>query len=232
LTLIGDDRTLLEIGPFDRPLVRGRQVRYLDALHTEALRERAALLPGRHPENVPTIHHVGGLEVVPDRFAAVLSSHAIEHQPDLLKHLQAVEAVLESGGADFVIIPDKRYCFDHFLAESTIAGVLGAYHERRTRHTLQSVVEHRALTTHNDTLRHWRGDHGTPRYGRLALALDEYHAADGSYIDVHAWYFTPESFRRILRQLRRLDLTGFEAVVFDTPHGRNEFCAVLQRTRD
>jgi SAM-dependent methyltransferase len=228
LSLIGEDCDLLEIGPFDRPLKRGRNVRYLDALDTDALRARASERPGRVAERVPDIDYVGGLEDVPDRFDVVLSSHAIEHQPDLVRHLQAVEAVLRPGGVYVLIVPDRRYCFDHFLPDSTVAGVLGAYVERRTRHTLQSVIEHRALTTHNDTLRHWLGDHGTPRFGRVPLALDEYATADGAYIDVHAWYFTPESFASILRRLAKLSLTHLATQVYDTPYGRNEFCAILQ----
>lgn len=229
LKLAAASPSILEIGPFDRPLLRGDKVRYLDMIDTDGLRSRAAAIPGRDPARVPSIDHVGSLDIVDARYAALLSSHAIEHQPDLLRHLQAAERVLEPGGAFFLIIPDKRYCFDHFLAESTIAGVLGAYEERRMRHTLQSVIEHRALTTHNDTLRHWQGDHGAVREGRVAMALEQYAAAGGDYLDVHAWYFTPDSFRAILRRLGKLELLGLEATVYDTPYGRNEFCAILRK---
>ena len=71
-----------------------------------------------------------------------------------------------------------------------------AWHERRHVHALRSLIEHRALTTHNDGLRHWRGDHGTPSENvgsRFRKAVQEFEGAGLKYIDVHAWYFTPDS---------------------------------------
>ncbi len=40
----------------------------------------------------------GDLTIVNRRFHAVLSSHCIEHQPDLIRHLQHVAALLDPGG--------------------------------------------------------------------------------------------------------------------------------------
>jgi SAM-dependent methyltransferase len=233
LAFIDDDCAILEIGPFHSPLKRGPNVEYLDVLDAAQLRERAATKRG-NPAGVPDIiHHVGGLADVESRFDAVLSSHAIEHQPDLVRHLQQVERVLDPGGSYFLIIPDKRYCFDHFIAPSGVADVLQAYEERREVHTLKSVIEHRALTTHNNSLRHWQGDHGDPeraRALRVRGALDEYAGAAGGYIDVHAWYFTPPTFRSIVKDLRELGLIGLEtAGIYDPAFGRNEFCAILRR---
>lgn len=233
LLFIEDGISLLEIGPFHRPLRRGPHVEYLDMLDADALRARAAEVGG-DPAGVPDIiHHVGGLDRVDRRYDAVLSSHAIEHQPDLVAHLAQVERVLNPGGAYFLIVPDKRYCLDHFIAPSTLADVLQAHQERRTAHTLKSVVEHRALTVHNDAVRHWRGDHGDPerhQAQRARSAIQEYEAAAGGYVDVHAWYFTPPVFRLILTGLRDLGLTRLEiAGLYHTAHDRNEFCAILKK---
>ncbi|WP_442680601.1 methyltransferase domain-containing protein [Sphingomonas sp. ASY06-1R] len=233
LAFVDDDGAMLEIGPFHAPLKRGPKVEYLDVLDAAQLRERAATTRG-NPAGVPDlIHHVGSLASVESRFDAVLSSHAIEHQPDLVRHLQQVERVLNPGGGYFLIIPDKRYCFDHFIAPSSVADVLQAYEEEREVHTLKSVIEHRALTTHNDALRHWQGDHGLPeraRAIRVQAALAEYEAAAGHYIDVHAWYFTPPTFRSIVTTLREIGLIGLEiAGIYHPAFGRNEFCAILRR---
>jgi len=233
LLFIEDDISLLEIGPFCRPLKRGPKVEYLDVLDADQLRARAAKT-GANAAGVPdVIHHVGDLDLVDRSYDAVLSSHAIEHQPDLVRHLQQVERVLNPGGGYFLVIPDKRFCFDHFLADSTIADVLQAHREQRRTHTLKSVVEHRALTVHNDHRRHWAGDHGNPerdRAARIKAALGEYEAAAGRYIDVHAWYFVPSSFRSIVTSLRELGLIGLEvAGIYHTPRDRNEFCAILKK---
>src|SRR5205823_10898481 len=121
----------------------------------------AEQIPNLDPAGVPEIDFVGALSEVKDHFGLVLSCHSVEHHPDLVRHLKDVENVLDSDGVYALVIPDKRYCFDHFLPESNLAEVIAAHHELRTKHTLQKVIEHRSLTTHNFVDRHWRGDHGS-----------------------------------------------------------------------
>ena len=229
---IADGRSVLEIGPFCNPLLRGPAIAYLDVLDADQLRERAIAI-GSDPAGCPDrIDYVGGLEQVRRRFDAVISSHAIEHQPDLIHHLNEVERILEPDGQLCLIIPDKRFCLDHHIAESTIAGVLQAHREQRRLHSLASVVEHVALTTHNDSGRHWAADHGpalaADHVDRVRHAISGYQGS-GGYIDVHAWYFTPDSFRAIIDTLSALGRIGLEvAGVYDSARGCNEFCAVLR----
>lgn len=233
VAMIDDGRSVLEIGPFCDPLLSGPDIAYLDILDAEQLRARAVQI-GKDPSRCPAwIDYVGGLEQVRRRFDALISAHAIEHQPDLVHHLEQAQRILEPDGLYCLIIPDKRYCFDHYIAESTIAGVLQAYRERRRVHTMASVVEHVALTTHNVPHRHWAGDHGPvvppDRPVRVRDAMARFDAGGGDYIDVHAWYFTPDSFAAIVGDLGALGLTGFElAGLYDTARDRNEFCAVLR----
>lgn len=164
-----------------------------------------------------------------------MSSHSIEHQPDLIKHLIDVCDLLEPGGRYFLIVPDKRYCFDHYLPDTTVADIIEAHTERRRTHRIGNVIEHRALTTHNDTARHWQFDHADRDYAdniasRTRQALREFKEADGAYIDVHAWKFTPIVFRQVITQLTELGLINlFTERVYHTPHGRNEFTAVLRK---
>jgi SAM-dependent methyltransferase len=232
--LIGTTARVLEIGPFAHPMLRGSNVDHLDVLPTEGLRQRAITL-GMDPDGVPDIRWVstgGSLDCVTERYDAVVSSHAIEHQPDLVRHLQQVESVLVPRGSYYLLVPDHRYCFDHFLIPSSTAQVLGAFVEGRRSHTAASVIEHRALTTHNDPVRHWAGDHGDPtenRAERIAGALREITDAAGGYIDVHAWYFTPPSFRGIIDDLRAGGFTRFTVErMFPTRPNANEFWCILR----
>jgi SAM-dependent methyltransferase len=234
--LVPADRPALEIGPFGSPVLKGRHVRYCDVLSTEQLRERA---PGHgvDPASVPDIHYVMAncsLDDIPHRFDSILSSHAIEHQPDLVAHLQQVERRLAPEGRYFILCPDKRFCFDRNLAPSTLAEVLQAHHERRKVHTLRSVVEHRAYGVHNDPARHWDDDRPPAHDSRevdaqkVAAALREYEQAAGGYIDVHAWYFTPDSFRQLMRLLHELGLTRLQVErLYRTRRNSVEFWAVL-----
>ncbi|MFN7389804.1 hypothetical protein [Brevundimonas sp.] len=232
IALVPADASILEIGPFCQPVLTGPNVRYLDVLDAASLRVRGEAIgidTSRTPE---TIHFTNGLgEAAGQDLDILFSSHNLEHQPDLIGHLKEAAAALALGGVYVLIVPDRRYCFDHFLPDLTVARVLDAHLEARTVHTAQSVIEHRAFTCHNDTLRHWHGDHGPEpdgMDGRIDYALNELKAANGGYVDVHAWQFTPQSFESVMTTLNRLGWSPFRPLrVYDTAYGRNEFTAVL-----
>jgi hypothetical protein len=226
----------LEIGPFVNPIITGSNVEYFDVLSTENLKLRAEKI-GLESKRTPYINYVhasGDLSIIKKKYDQVVSSHLIEHQPCLVAHLNSVEKLLEKKGKYFLITPDKRYCFDHFIPETTIADVLQAYHEKRDKHTLSSVIEHRALITHNNPMRHWNADHGErPSISDLSIkitnAKDEYYQAAENYIDVHAWQFTPDNFANIIEILNHLKISNLKIDELNkTPHGRFEFTAILK----
>jgi len=224
----------LEIGPFQSPLLAGEHVRYFDRLSRAGLIERAQSM-GLPYGRVPEIDYVSAecdLTIVDRVFDVVLSSHCIEHQPDLVGHLQVVEGLLYEGGRYFALIPDKRYCLDHFVSPSSLADVLAAHHERRTKHTLRNVLGN-ALSTHNDSGRHWAGDHGVVLENfrsRYEEALASYDSSNDTYIDVHGWFFTPVTFKMIFRAIQTLDLTAFEIErLYPTRFNSNEFWVVFRK---
>ncbi|MCQ0969097.1 hypothetical protein MLD63_01440 (plasmid) [Paracoccus sp. TK19116] len=226
---------ILEIGPFDRPMVQGPHVAYFDVLDQAGLREKAAENP-RRTGTVPHIDFVsptGDLSVVEGRFAAACSAHCIEHQPDLIAHLTDLGRLLHDGGLYVLAVPDKRYCFDHFIPQSSVADAIAARGNRL--HTLSSVLNHKALATHNEVKRHWAGDHENPGYRagmtrRIAAAIDYFDNHQGEYIDAHAWRFTPQSFAEILSTLHETGYSPFAVErVHETPEGRVEFVAILRK---
>jgi SAM-dependent methyltransferase len=232
--LIPSSANVLEIGPFRDPLLRRPNVFYFDVLSQDGLIARAELI-GLDPAGVPHIDYVsptGDLSTVNRRFDVVVSSHCLEHQPDLLGHLQDVGKLLLPGGAYFLLVPDKRYCFDHFIPMSSLAEIMVAQLERRKVHTLRSMIEHRTLITHNDPHRHWQGDHGVMFENfeqRLQGALREFDDAKGGLVDVHAWYFTPDSAAAILAALQNLRLTQLSLYrTYATRYGSGEFWLILR----
>lgn len=232
LQMIDRDAKILEIGPYFTPEFVGPNVRYLDVFDAETLRAHA-LSANADPDGCPSeIHYTNGLkEAEGENFDLVFSSHAIEHQPDLVSHLIEVAAALKPGGLYWIVCPDKRYCFDHKRQASTIADVLDA--RGRTRNTRRAVIDQVVLSDHNDPVRHWRGDHddvSALERERLQWALDHIEERGDAYIDVHAWHLTPDSFRKILRTLAELKLIPFRNYrVYDTPLNSHEFMAVLGR---
>jgi SAM-dependent methyltransferase len=234
VALIPSSAEVLEIGPFCNPLLRRPNVFYFDVLPQGGLIARAKSI-GLDPTGVPHIDWVspsGDLSTVDRRFDVVVSSHCLEHQFDLVRHLQGVGKLLLPGGAYFLLVPDKRYCFDHFIPESNLAEVIVAQREGRTEHTLRSVIECRTLTTHNDPIRHWQGDHGITFENfeqRFLTALQEFDAAKGGHIDVHAWYFTPASASAILGALQNMGLSQLTVHrVYATRYGAFEFWMILR----
>jgi len=233
---IGQNKSILEIGPFFNPICKGNNVKYFDILNQEELIERAIQIDQKeHSSNVPFIEFVsktGDISTINEKFDAIVSSHVIEHQLDVIEHLKMISNLLNENGKYYLFVPDKRYCFDHFNNESTIADVIQGAHDKKEKHTLKSVIEHRALTTHNDAGRHWAGDHGdiSNNTERVKASIAEFET--GVYIDVHAWYFTDYSFQNIINTLEGLGMIDLHLEeMYPTNPGHLEFFAVLKKTK-
>jgi SAM-dependent methyltransferase len=234
LNKITSSGTVLEIGPFFKPVCIGENVEYFDIINQEQLIERAKTITTADKlKNIPFIHFIsstGDLSIINKTFDAVVSSHAIEHQLDFIDHVNKVGNLLNKNGKYYLLIPDKRYCFDHFNKESTIADILQGSIDKKTKHSLKSVIEHRALTTHNKGRKHWQGMHGkiTDISKKVKEAIAEYNAEE--YVDVHAWYFTPTSFENIVNLLNELGYINLKVEkIYPTRYKSLEFYAILQK---
>ena len=140
--------------------------------------------------------------------------------------------MLSSNGFYIIICPDKNYCFDHFIKETTIADIILMNEQKLKKHSIKSVIEHRVLTCHNDCIRHWNNDHGNQTiYDNdvsLLNAINEYKNTE--YIDVHSLQFTPSSFEKIINLLSKNNFIDLEIHrIYKTIHGSNEFYIILQK---
>ena len=205
---VGQDAKLLELGPLANPVAVGGNVAYFDVRDTQELRAYA-VSQNLDPAKVPDIQYVSetaDLTIIPDTFDMVVSSHCIEHQPDLIRHLRDVLAMLKPGGEYRMLVPDKRYCFDHYMGESDLGDVMWAHLEGRTNHTSSNLLKMRAMTTHNSPRQHWRGQHGPAmktNWAGVQSYYDQLKTRDMStYDDCHAWRFTPKSMAQILGSLQ------------------------------
>jgi hypothetical protein len=229
------ESSILEIGPLNRPLVKTPKTKYFDLHPTEELKSKAKS-EGLDPETVPDISFsdpAGNLGVINEKFNNIVSAHCIEHQPDLISHLVECSKLLTGSSSRYwLVVPDKRYCFDALIPESGIVEVVKAHEEKLTRPSIWKVIEHRALTTHNDPVLHWQNNHGVQNLDILArfnAAKSEFNNAHGKYIDVHCWQFTPKSLAIVIDALYELGLIDFKVEkVWETPENDLEFCAVLR----
>ena len=233
---IEQNHSVLEIGPFYNPVCKGANVNYFDILSQDEMIQRASEIgQNDNINNVPHIDFIsktGDLSIINKTFDAIVSSHVIEHQLDFINHLNMVSNLLKENCKYYLMVPDKRYCFDHFNNLSSIADIINATYQKQEKHTIKSVIEHRALTTHNSARRHWKGDHGdiSNNIERIKAAISEYKT--GEYIDVHAWYFTPNSFATIIETLERLNMIDLSVdKIYPTKKRTLEFLCNTQKNK-
>jgi hypothetical protein len=186
----------LEIGPFFNPLVKGKNVKYLDVLSESELIDRAKSLSASQEQinNIPYIDFVskdGSLKLVNEKFDVLVSSHNLEHQADLIGHLNEASDVLVDRGVYKMIIPNCAYCFDANLPPSKISEIVHANRVKPKTHSIAKVIEHRALTVHNHPVVHWEESKANLKEyalideSRVSSAINEFDNADGKYIDVN-----------------------------------------------
>lgn len=241
IILRGIDRTShgLEIGPSHRPIAakrHGFNVRILDHLDAAALREKYA----SHGVDVDAIEEVDYVWtgepldelVAGERFSWIIASHVIEHVPDLVGFLNACERILAPGGVLALAVPDKRYCFDCERENSSLARVIDVAQARLTNHSAGTAAEYFLKVCRKGGQIAWDDRHRgaiEPVHG-LQDALDAMaRIREGHYFDLHAWVFTPDSFRQIINDLHDLKLVRLRERHFHPTRGC-EFFVTLAKT--
>ena len=231
----------LEISPWDNPFICGDSVKYFDGADPETLRKNSEEVNrpfNSVPEKIDFISPNYDLSIIDENFDIVFSSHVIEHTVDLIKHLQCVSNILNQGGLYILIIPDKRYCFDYYQTESTIAKVIDAFVYKRKLPSIETFINYNFCgVTHNNPFLHWLGNHSEEQPSDSTCdefwqEIDEYTEAleNDRYINNHNWQFTPNSFGYIIRTLKKLkfiDLSLYR--LCHTIWGRFEFVAILEK---
>jgi hypothetical protein len=147
----------------------------------------------------------------------------------------------DDGGYYLALVPDKRYCFDHFVSESSIADVLDDFENQRhnsSSHTLRSLIEHRAFMAHNSAQEHWKSgeqqNHGSQYKDKslLGAVMQEFREAkeSGKYLDVHNYQFTPQGLAHIVDMLYEMRLTKLRVHrLYETVLDQFEFGIVMKK---
>ena len=238
--------SILEIGPLHAPICcrPSASVRYIDAFTTEELKHQYRSDPNVDTEQIVDVDYVWRGErysdLIKERFDRVVTSHNIEHVPCLVSFLNNLESVLNPGGAIYVAIPDRRYCFDYYKSESSIEEAILASYAERTRPCVSALLRQQLLVTHNEGLKHWFGDHGQPAFMACTQTDESWkdkleaiiatQAKTNHYVDTHVWIFTPASFARLISGLGALGFIKLQLeAVHETAFGSHEFYAILRK---
>lgn len=207
----------MEIGPSYSPILPkslGYDVLSLDHANQKELQEKYRNDPS---VDIARIEHVDildtGCEFKPFSrncrgFDYIVSSHNFEHMTDPVHFLQRAERALKPDGRLFLLIPDKRRCFDYFRPVSTSGQLLEAYKRHSLRHTPAVMYDHVANAATQDGNIAW-GEAASGNFQFMHSPEQAFAAAmqeTEEYRDAHAWTFTSASFQLILHDLHALNL--------------------------
>jgi len=230
----------LEIGPSFRPMAPkrdGYRVHILDHLNREQL--IAKYMGHNVPlENIEEVDFVWNGEDYAELtgqgkyYDWIIASHLIEHTPDLIGFLNNCDAVLKDDGVISLVIPDKRYCFDHYRPITGLSRIVDSYFHKNRIHTPGTVAEYYLDRTSKGGEIAWYPNAAGP-YEFFYSISDALQGIDlvlktNAYLDVHAWCFVPHSFRLIIHDLYELGLIQLREVDFFPTEGC-EFFITLSR---
>lgn len=217
----------LEIGPSHNPAApksAGFNVETVDHMDRAGLLEKYKDDQGISLAAIEEVDHVwtGGslcdLIGAPASYDWIIASHVIEHMPDLVYFITECQALLKPDGVVSLVVPDKRYCFDHLRRLTSTGDVIQAHLERRTRHTPGQVFDHFVSACKLGESGSWHRDSegriGFVHTPDFARAMHEASRVSLKYFDVHGWVFTPSSFRLVFHDLNALGYIRMDEASF------------------
>jgi predicted SAM-dependent methyltransferase len=240
LQLVDREGIGLEIGPSYSPVApksAGWKVDVLDYLDAEGLRKKYAAW-GVACDKIEDVDYVISdkslLETIgkSEHYDFIIASHVIEHMFDLVRFLRDCQALLKPKGLLCIAAPDKRFCFDVFKPVTSTGMILQAYIEKRKRHTAGAVFDNFANHAMRGGNIVWfdreLGDVQLPHTVAEAKTYMDQYIRSGAFEDIHAWFFTPSSFRLLIQDLNEIGLIQMGMVTFHETFGF-EFFATFRK---
>jgi predicted SAM-dependent methyltransferase len=235
----------LEIGPSVNPIApksEGYDVEIIDYLTKEELVRKYAVHGNLKAKDINKIEEVdyvwqgqtyAELTGKNKYYDWIIASHVIEHTTDLIHFVNDCDTLLKDDGVLALVVPDKRCCFDSYRAITGISQVLDSHFSHNKIHTAGTVADYFLNIVAKEGLIAWTASQG----GKVALLHSVSDAVNGidrvrnkkEYLDVHAWVFTPTSFRLIMNDLFLLRFIHLREISFYPTVG-TEFFAILGRT--
>lgn len=230
----------LEIGPSHNPIApkkRGFNVEILDHLSKNELISKYR----EHNVNLSNIEDVdyiwkgesySKLIGKKNHYDWAIASHLIEHTPDLISFLNDCSEILNDSGVLSLVIPDKRYCFDHFRPHTGISKIIDSHYNKNKIHTPGTAAEYFLNVVSKNGGTAWdlntKGEYAFVHNATNAQDSMKQILNDNAYLDLHSWCFTPNSFRLIIHDLNLLGFINLKEVIWHPTNGC-EFYISLSR---
>lgn len=230
----------LEIGPSFNPIApkrAGFDIEIIDHLNREGLIEKYKSDPNT-PNNIGDI--VEDVDYVWDGrsyveltgkrnyYDYIISSHLIEHVPDLIGHLQDCSMLLKGAGVYSLAIPYKYYTFDRYRPCTTVKDCINSY--MQNNHSKGSIAEYYLGCVANRDRIAWEQSYLMSDYHLLYTSKDALNAQRSTdYLDIHQSVFTPASFALLINDLYGLEYIDFQIVELEKAEDDCEFYAVLKK---
>jgi SAM-dependent methyltransferase len=226
--IVGPSKVGLEISPNWAPLVlRGEaKMVYCDRLSTEELEFREKDNKGRIEfraavEEMDFVWSDG--TALPsyfsddEKFDFVVSSHVMEHVPNLLGFLQQQRQVCKDDGIICFVVPDVRLSGEHFRPLTTPAQLIEAFVLNRDKPSPGMVYEASYHIFDWPGLANLKAKHvrETKRGYTTEQAMEFARHAVNNYVDVHCWSFTYAAMEDLFGELKEAGCFDFEVVAVD-----------------
>jgi len=235
----------LEIGPSHNPVApkrEGYNVHIIDHLSREGLIEKYQG-HGVNLENIEEVDFVWKGERYSELtgkkkyYDWIIASHVIEHTPDFIAFLNECDEILKDDGVLSLVVPDKRYCFDHFRPITGISKIIDSHLQKSRIHSPGAVCEYVLNVVSRDGAIAWGpntwGSNASADYRfvhsqEAAMQAMQSVVDEDQYVDIHVWCFVPHSFRLMIHDLFNLRFIPFKEVSFYPTDGC-EFYVTLGR---
>jgi hypothetical protein len=242
--LVSKDKLTVELGPSYAatcPKRLGYKVVIVDFIDADALRSKHSSMGQEVTDSIEAVDFIwrGGkiADLVKERVSAIVACHVVEHMPDFIGFLRDCEDLLEKDGQIFLIVPDKRFCFDFLKEVSDPAKFMGDHFRHAERHSFESLYRN-CLNTFV-----WRSGVSTVAWD--PSKVEDFHFLSGDpklhydqalsacagleYVDAHGSYFTPVSFLMVIDELRYLGFTSLSIETLTKTRGC-EFLVTLRHS--
>ena len=247
LKTIDQKKPVLEIGPLYNPLLSKDQynVYYADIRSKDELYNDYIPQEDRSEDFYKQLTSIDYIitdtyeqAVNGKSFSAIVSCHVLEHIPDIIGHLIDLYNILDEGGSLVLIIPDKRYTFDHYREVTPFREAMEVYLNPESG-ILPRLVHDCSFNYHscnNPVLYHSNLVPIDELYWdemRHQTATENYISAKKALpVTNHYWVFTYLSFIAFIRDGLRSKMLHYSCRYNAPPElCGNEFYIVLKKDR-